>query len=495
MTTTEPDLAKQVRSGAAWGTAGIAISRLLQFATTVVLARIVAPEDFGLLAVAMAVQIIALNASELGATAAIGRATRDPDAIAPTVYTIALVTSGLLTALMALGAPALAQLFGSPDAEPVIRVLSATILLAGISSVPTALIWRNFHQRRRLAVDITSIVVTAVLLFPMALAGWGAMAMAWSRLGGAVVGTVLYLFAAPRRYRPGFNRREAKGILSLGAPLAVANIVVFATLNVDYLIVGRQLGAATLGVYLLAFNLASLPSGVLTQMLRTVAVPAFGRLHARGRLGAAVPPAVRVMTLPSFLVSALLVMLAHPLMTVLYGTAYSGGGATLAWLAVFGAARVVTEVLADIAVGAGWTQSLMWIQVAWLVLLVPAMLAGVQLWGVAGAGVAHAAVTWLAVVPLFGWVVSRATGCSVSNAARGALPALGAALVCGGAGALAAHAVASPWVSILLGGLTGSAAFVGVAWRPALRTAVEFGIWRPRERRPSNGPLGEVRAP
>ncbi|MGF1646675.1 MAG: oligosaccharide flippase family protein [Kineosporiaceae bacterium] len=463
-------LGSRVRRGAAWGALNITLSRVLQFGTTIVVARLVAPEHFGALAVALAVQMIALNASELGATASLARGDRDPDEIAPTVYTIALVTSGLLTGVMWVTAPGVAAAMGDPGAVPVIQVMSLTVLLAGISSVPSAMIWRNFHQDRRMAADLTNIVVTTALVVPLAIAGWEAMALAWSRVGGAAAATVVLVLVAGRFYRPGFDVTVVGGLLRLGGPLAAANIVVFATLNLDYLVVGRRLGATELGLYLLAFNLASLPSNVVTQLVRTIAVPAFGRLHAAGRLAAVVPRAARLVALTTFPMGALLAALAGPLVVVLYGGRWSAAAAALVGLGVFAAARTLTELLADLSLAVGRTGVLFWVQVVWLIALAPALWVAVGRWGIAGAGIAHAVVAWAVVVPLFLVILRRPAGIRLGRFLAALLPAAAAAALGGAAAWGITLVVEQPVLALLAGGVTGVAVFAAVAGRPLVVT-------------------------
>lgn len=470
-------LSSKVRRGAAWATVNVFLSRTLQFFTTVLVARLIAPEHFGALAVALAVQAVVVNASELGATAAIARGNSDPDRIAPTVYTIALVTSAFLTLLMYLSAPTLAGAMGDDGAAPVIQVMSFTVLLSGLASVPSSMIWRDFRQERRLVADLANAATTTALVVPLALAGWEAMALAWSRVGGQVAATILLLLLTPRRYRPGLDRTVLVAVLRLGLPLAGANVVVFATLNADYVVVGRNLGAVDLGLYLLAFNLASLPSNVFTQVLRTVAVPAFGRLHAVGRLGAVVPQAVSIVALMAFPTGALLTALAGPLVVGLYGDRWAGAASALAGLGVFAAGRTLTELLADLSLGVGRTGALFWVQVLWLLTLTPALALSVPVWGIAGAAFAHASVTWFVVVPAYLVVVKHPVGLSVRTILRpGVRPAL-ASVVCAGVAWSVASVVPNPVVAVALATLVAAVVFLiicGNTIRAATRTLSAF---------------------
>ncbi|MCB5292598.1 lipopolysaccharide biosynthesis protein [Arthrobacter sp. SO3] len=450
----------RLRGGIVWGAVGVGSGRVLQFVTTLILARILAPEHFGALAVALVVQTIALNITELGATAALARGDRDAKEIAPTIFTIGLVTSAFLTGAVFLGAPALAAAMGDPAATPVVQIMAFTVLLAGLSGVPAAMVWRDYLQRPRALVEVAGTACTLVLVIPMALDGWGAFALAWSRLGGQLFTTAGYWLITPQRFRPGFDRRVAAYVLRLGMPLAMANLVVFATLNLDYIVVGRELGAAELGVYLLAFNLASLPSSLITAVIRTVAVPTFGRLHRAGRLAAAAPGMLGISAYLALPVSALLVGLAEPLIRVLYGQAWAGASVAMIGLGIFGAGRILTEMLADLCVGAGRTGGLFWVQVAWFVTLLPALLVGASFSGLAGVGAAQALVVWLVVLPIYFLLVRNTVGAPIGAMVLRCLPPAVAAAAAGLAGWLVANVVGQPLFAVIAGGPTGAALYL-----------------------------------
>ncbi|TVU66390.1 oligosaccharide flippase family protein [Paenarthrobacter nitroguajacolicus] len=467
-------LGNRAASATLWGGANMALGRIVQFATTIIVARMIAPEHFGALAVAIVVQTIATNMAELGATAALARGNGDPDRIAPTVFSIALVTSGIMTGAAIALAPALAAAFDDPAATPVIQVLSITILLQGISAVPSTMVWREFLQKPRVVVDVCSLLTVLVLVVPMALDGWGAMALAWSRVGGQVVAMAGYWIITPARYAPGFDRSVAVEILRLGMPLAMANLVVFVTLNIDYLLIGRMLDPAALGLYLLAFNLAGLPSSVITAVIRATAVPTFGRLFQDGTLGALAGRFVAGVSYCAFPISALVIALAYPLIVTAYGDAWAGAGIALATLGVFGATRILVELFADLSVGAGRTVWLFWVQVAWLVTLAPALYFGIQWWGIAGAGVAHAAVACLVVIPLYVKALTTVLRVSAWQLLSGSLPSLLAAALAGVGAWLATHSMGNPFLALAVGALLGTAIYTALTFHRGKRLVAEI---------------------
>ena len=480
-----------LKGGLIWGATGVVAGRALQFVTMLVLARILAPEHFGALAVAQVIQAIAVNVTELGATAALGRADRDPHEIAPTILTLGLATSAAITGAVVVLAPFLADVLGDPGAVGVIQILAITILLSGCSGVPAAMVWRNYLQRPRAFIETAGALLTLAVAIPLAQDGMGAYALVWSRVAGQLLSTVGYWVVTPIRFRPGFDPTAAAYVLRLGLPLALANLVVFATLNLDYVIVGRQLGSAELGVYLLAFSLASLPSSLLTAMIRTVAVPTFGRLHKVGRLDEAAPAILGLTACLALPISALLVGLASPLVDVLYGKTWQGAAAAMVGLGIFGAGRIISEVLADLCVGGGRTTGLFWVQMLWLVCLFPALLMGVSATGVSGAGTAHAAVIWLTVLPVYFFLVGRVIKVPVKQMVAPLLTPLLAATIAGAVGWLASEWIAPSFLALTVGCLCGTGIYLALTVKGAKRTLQRLKFMHNTGLEQTDGPQSE----
>ncbi len=147
------------------------------------------------------------------------------------------------------------------------------------------------------------------------------MSLAYGSLAGNVTATALVLVLAPARPLPGWRRDDAVALLRVGLPLAGTSLVLLATLNVDYVVVGRQLGTTALGLYLLAFNLSSWPSNLLSIAVRRVAIPGFARLaDERAELESAFTRSLRALSVAGFLLAAPLAALAPSVLGVVYGT-------------------------------------------------------------------------------------------------------------------------------------------------------------------------------
>ncbi len=403
---TRPDRDASLRSkvgrGLAWSTVNTVCIRVGQLAVGVALARLIAPEQFGVFAAALVVLTVVISISELGVSVAIVQARdRDEvDRIAPVVTSVSLLSGAGLGALMALTAPWLARGLGAPAAAGPIRLLALSLLIAGASAVPSACLQREFRQDRKLAADLAAFAVSTAVALGMASAGFGAWSLAWSRVAGAVVLAGFTFVLASRRYRPAWDGAMARRLLRFGLPLAGASIVVFAVMNVDYVVIGNMLGPERLGVYVLAFNLSGWPVGAFSATVRAVSLPAFSELRSDPlRHQASFGRALGMLFVPVVPACVLLGVLGGPLVRVVYGDRWSDAAAPLGLLAVVGASRVALELAYDFLVSAGESDTALRLNLLWLVTLVPTLIAGAHLAGIAGVAAGHVIVLAVVVLP------------------------------------------------------------------------------------------------
>lgn len=468
--TTPASTVRAVGSNLALGLVNNLVMRFGSLLLGVVLARLLVPEDFGLFAVALTIQAVLASLTDLGLTAYLVRAD-DARSRASTVLTMGLLVGLLLAGLMAAVASPLASLMNSPDATDVIRVLSFTLVLTGVGSVPTALLQRRFQQGRQLAADLSSFVINAATALLLIEAGMGAMSLAWARVLGQLVAVVLLFALSHHLPVPGWNGSVARDAYRFGVHLVGANVLSWVLLNMDYVLVGHTYGAAALGVYVLAFNIASWPTQALSQALRAVALPAFARIQGTdpGTRTRVLGIAGALALAASMPLGALLGALAQPVVLAVYGEKWGAAAGPLAALAAFGAVRPVFDLLATYLTARARTRAVFGVQVLWAACLFPALLIGIHMWGPTGAGAAHLAVALFVVLPVYLLVLRREGIEVVAVVARAGRPALVAAL----AGAIAASALllpGSPWLAVLGGGGVAGFFYIGAMARWLRRT-------------------------
>ncbi len=442
-----------------WSFASTAASRLSTLAVGIVLARVLGPRQFGTFAVAMVALLAVLSFNELGVSLAIVRWPGDPRRIAPTVATISLLSSAVIYAACFLGAPAFTHAMGDPHATAVVRVLTLSVLIDGLVSVPAALLQREFRQDRKMFANLTTSWLNSGVSVACALSGLGAMSLAVGQLAGALAGAGLLIAFAPHGMRFGYDHTQMRALLRFGLPLAGSSAVVFAVGNVDKILVGTLLGPVPLGLYVLAVNLANWPVSMFSQPVRSVAPAALARLqHDRVAMRTSFLSTAGLLAAVTLPACALLGAAAQPLIRFVYGPQWTLAATVLPWLAALGALRILFELVYDYFVVLANTRIVLVVQVVWLVALVGALEVGVRVAGIGGAGAAQFAVALCVVAPLYLYELRR-TG--ITPAALGAkllVPVLGAFAAAGAA--LAASRIIP--VDVLALGVAGIAGVVAI---------------------------------
>ncbi len=403
-------LGKKVSSGLRWSAVNTVVNRVGQLMVGIALARLVAPEEFGVYAAALVVMTVVQSVSELGVSLALVRATErsEVDRLAPVVTTLSIASGTLLGALMALTAPLVAGALGAPGATDPLRVLSLALVTAGFAAVPGALLQREFLQGRKLTADTIAFVLSSALAVVLAAKGYGVWALVWSRLALHLVSALLLFALSPQRYGPGFKRDEAVALLRFGLPLAGASLVFIGLLEVDYMVIGPILGPTALGLYVLAFNISGWPVNAFSLTVRAVSLPGFSNLRDDPqRFRASFGQALGLMYIPVVPFCVLLATFAGPLVRVVYGERWSAAAAPLVFLAALGAGRVATQLAYDFLVSAGRSRAALRLSLAWFIALVPSLIVGAHVGGIEGVGAAHFAVFAAVVIPTHLFVLGR----------------------------------------------------------------------------------------
>jgi PST family polysaccharide transporter len=447
----DPGWGRQVRRALAFGFAGQLAVRLGTFASGVLFAHLLAPRDFGVFAVALVVASVITNVNDLGLIWTIVRSPGDVSRMLPTATTVTLASSGVLYLGTAASASPLASALHAPQAAAVLRLLAVSVLIDALSAVPAALLTRRLQQGRRAFADVTGLVVSTSTTAALALNGYGAWSLAWGRVLGNTAATLLVFVLARALPRPGWNRAVARELLHFGLPTAGSALIGYALLNVSYVVVGHRLGPVSLGVYVLAFNLASWPVTMVTMAVRKVSIAAFGQLAGDPeRLRRAVVSSMSLAitaTLPFCLV---LGILARPLVHSVYGDKWAASAEILVPLAVLGGARVIVALADDVLQASGHPRSVLVVQACWFAALIPGLWLAASWDGSRGVAEGHAAIS-VAVVVLMLAMLRRTLSVSLSDLARSTARPVAAAVVAGGVGFVVSRALPDGAVRLLVG--------------------------------------------
>lgn len=248
--------------GAAWNVLTFGLGKGVLLLTTVVLARILRPEDFGLLALGLLVILYLDVLGDIGVGAAViyRRETdqESADRSASTAVMVATATGVLLTTVAVLGAPLVSRVFEEPRLTGVVQVIALSFLLRMLSVVHRSKLEKDLDFRRRAVPEIAGALVKGVVSIGLAVAGAGVYSLAWGQVAGAAATTVLYWVLARWSFRPVLDGAVARDLLRFGVPMTVLGLLTAATQSLDQLIIGGRLDAEALGQYSIAYRLPEL---------------------------------------------------------------------------------------------------------------------------------------------------------------------------------------------------------------------------------------------
>ncbi|SEL11838.1 polysaccharide transporter, PST family [Rhodococcus maanshanensis] len=423
-------IGRKAGRGLKWSLLGNFATKAGSFAIGLVLARLLTPADFGMYAVALAATAFVMHINDIGMIAAGVQWRGKLEDMAPTGATIAVMFSVFVYGVFWLLAPAFAALAGTPDAAPVVRLLTVVILIDGITAIRVSALQRRFEQDRLTKATVIGMLANVAVAPPLAFAGAGAYSFAGGQVAGAIVTGVLVFTMADLPVKYALDREIAKKLLKFGIPLAGSLGVEALLLNADYVIVGNALGAAALGYYLLAFNVSNWVPGLVGTAVRYVSIAGFSRLaeHEPGALALGVRRTVPLLVSAILPIAVVMATLASPLIEFLYGDQWGPSADVLRILTVLMVVRMLTSLTFDILASLGATNATVWLNAGWAVALIPALWTGTHLAGIRGAAFAHGVVAVLVALPLAVLALHRAGVSLVPTLPALVRPALGAAV-------------------------------------------------------------------
>jgi len=387
MPTPTRDLTNRTLSGLLWTAWGTGAQAVIQLVVLVVLARLLAPAEFGVVSAALVV----INFSRILYQFGLGPALVQRPVIEArhvgTAVTASAAFAALLGAALWLLAPLAARAMRIPDAGPVLRALAWMFPLLGLGLVPESLLQRELRFRWLANLDVAAFGVGygAVGVTAAAL-GFGVWSLVAAHLGQSLVRTAVLLAARPPG-RPSFDRRSFDELMYIGGGHTLARVANFCAHQGDNVVVGRWLGAEALGLYGRAYQLMATPATLLAGVLDKVLFPVMARMQGdAGRLAAMYTRGVALIAMLVLPASALLLVLAPELVRLALGPRWDAAVVPFQLFAagmLFRTSEKMSDSLAR-AVGAVYRRA--WRQALYAALVVGGAWAGTP-WGTTGAAI------------------------------------------------------------------------------------------------------------
>jgi len=272
-------ITKKLRSGAIWNSVAQFGQQGINFVLTLILARLLCPEDFGLLGMATVISGFVAYFSEFGLTASIIRKAELDDKDCYTAFWACVLFSIITYLVIYMIAPLIAGFYGRQELVAITRVVSVVFLISVYGNVPVALETKELRYDRVTRIRLASLLVSGLVAIVLAYLGFGVWALVWQQIVMHLVQAMGYLLILRWIPRMQFFPSRFQSLAGFGFHVTINNIVKFASENIDYLIVGKLLGPAALGVYTMAFRLSRYPIEKLWGVFGKMLFPAFALMQ------------------------------------------------------------------------------------------------------------------------------------------------------------------------------------------------------------------------
>lgn len=301
------------------------VSRAVSPLTFVILARILAPRDFGVVAVAQ----IAITFCALFWDAGLEKAliqTKEPlEKAANVVFWINVVLGLAIYCVLFVIAPSLAVFFHCPGSGSVLRILGLQIIIGSLTTVQRALFLRDLNFKKIFWAKLATAAIPAIVSIPLAFMGYGIWALVASSLAASVMNLAILWFNSSWRPRCCFDAALARGMANFGIWIVLDSFSGWFMSQGDSLVIGRFLGVRSLGFYRTGRNIIDIVFGLILNPFYPILYPAFSALHGdNDALRSFLHKANRIIMSLTLPMGTGIMCVASPLVTVALGEKWQG---------------------------------------------------------------------------------------------------------------------------------------------------------------------------
>lgn len=388
-------------SNAKWVAVSQFVRILSQLANLFVLARLLPPSDYGLMAMATVVTNLALLLRDQGTSAALIQKEKLSDQTITTVFWFNIALGLLIATLILVFSPLIAAYFKEPALIGVLCALALVFPLASSATSHQALLERASEFKKLALIEVTASIVAMVVAIIAAVKGLGVYSLVLQAVLMTTLSSIFIWVNSQWRPkgRPSFN--ELKTILPFTSHMTGFQLIIYFSRNADSVVIGRLIGTASLGIYSMAYKVMLLPVQNITWAVSRALYPLMSRqqstLNEMGKLYLQTVSFISLVTAP-LMVGVF--VLREPLVHVAFGHQWHQVANVLIWLAPIGYLQSVSSTIGAVFMAQGKTKLLMLITLFSTIVQVTAFILGAK-WGVEGVAAAYLIASMVTVLPAF----------------------------------------------------------------------------------------------
>ncbi|MCZ2395941.1 MAG: lipopolysaccharide biosynthesis protein [Chitinophagales bacterium] len=415
---------EQILTGLKWTAGGRLGAQVITWAITLIVMRLLTPEDYGLLAMANVFFAFMLMLSEAGLGPALIQKKNLDNTSLRSVFAIIILTNASMLLLLNLSAPIIATFFNENRLIPILHVLSLQFLLNIFSTLPSSQLYRQLKFKSLSLINFSTTIIGSILTLLMAYAQLGVWALVLGNLLASMLNVIAINIISPSFLLPRFSLSGMRNLLSFGGNVTLSRLLWFFYAQADTAIVGKFLGKEILGFYSIAMQLASLPVQRVSAIINQVAFPVFSRIQDnQEQFCSFILKAARVLSLIAFPILWGIASIANEIILLFLGEKWQSAILPLQLLALMMPLRVLVHFLPSAVDALGRPDVTMRNSLYASIIMPIAFLIGCH-WGLDGV-----ALSWVIAYPLVFFIniyrMLQVIGLQLSDFFYATMPAMG----------------------------------------------------------------------
>lgn len=445
------NLKQKTYSAVRWTTLAMAGKSTLQFLQMAVLARLLAPADFGLMAMVLAILAFVQAFSDFGVSnAIIHRQDVSGEQLSSLYWLSVAIATGLVVVLLGASHGISVILFEQPDLQPVLVAVSFSVLFTALGQQVRVMAEKSLHFSILAKIEIASAFVGFGVAISWALISPSVYALVAGLVMTSFIQSALLWLLAARGWRPAFRLHldEIRHFLRFGGYMMANNFVNSINSQADIFIAGKMFPAAVVGLYSLPRNLSLSVAGVINPIITRVGLPVMARAQGdRVFLKAVYLKTMRMTASVNFPIYVGMATFSEEIVLLVFGREWLESAPLLAFLAFWGMFRSCGNPVGSLLLAVGKADLAFKWNLALLFIVLP-VLWGASHWGIAGLAIGQAMLAVALLVP--GWYILVRPNCGARGLeyAMTLMVPLLVTLLAVGLCAAAAEAFAAPVVRL-----------------------------------------------
>lgn len=415
--------------GAAWMIALKFADRFLVIARTVILARLLAPKDFGIFGVALLSISFLEVFTQTGFHSALIQREDDIKPYLNTAWTVQIIRGAFLALLLFIAAPFIGEFFKEPEAVLPLRIVGFSVLINGFTNTGIVDFQKELQFNKQFSYQISGSIIAFATVVAMALYFQNVWALVVSYLLKCFVHLIMSYRLHEYRPRLSIDMDKLKSLYSFGIWILFTYVIVFFANQSDSIMIGKVLDVTSLGLYQMAYLIANTPFSEIGSIATTVGFPMYSKLQGNGEmLRDSYRKIVRLTGFLSLPLAGIIFILGDEIVMVFLGEKWLSIVPVLKVLALWGACNSVISTVSPVYQALGKPKYDFYLGFVRFAVMAIFVYHFTKWWGIKGTAIS-VLISMVAAVPFACFWLIRMTGFKISNVFQPVIPSLAGAFV------------------------------------------------------------------